>query len=93
MRNFDRDFNIMSGLIKVIFVVVILGMLVMWGFRFARMSNAKGDLYEITIATYGNTMPDVYFATQYSEKDGCVYFKDEFGFEHKACGAYQIKKW
>ncbi len=93
MKNFDRDFNIMSGIIKAMMVVVILGILFTWGYRFVRMSNAKDGMYEITVPTYGNTMPDVYFATQYSERNGCVYFKDEFGFEHKACGAYQIKKW
>jgi hypothetical protein len=93
MKNFDRDFNTMSGIIKAMMVVVILGILLTWGYRFVRMSNAKDGMYEITVPTYGNTMPDVYFATQYSERNGCVYFKDEFGFEHKACGAYQIKKW
>lgn len=93
MGNFDRDFNFMSGFIKVMMVIVIGGMLLMWGYRFVRMSDAKNGLYEITVPTYGNTTPDVYFATEYAERNGCVYFKDEFGFEHKACGAYQIKKW
>lgn len=93
MRNFNRDFNFMSGFIKVMMVIVIGGMLLMWGYRFVRMGNAKNGLYEITVPTYGNTMPDVYFATEYAERNGCVYFKDDFGFEHKACGAYQIKKW
>jgi hypothetical protein len=93
MRDFDRNFNTMSSLIKIMFLVVLLGMLTMWGIRFARMSNAKNGMYEITVPTYGNSLPDVYFATEYAERNGCVYFKDEFGFEHKACGAYQIKKW
>jgi hypothetical protein len=93
MGNFDKNFNTMSGFIKVMLVIVILIMAITWGYRISRIANAKGDLYEITIATYGNTMPDVYFATEYAERDGCVHFKDEFGFEHKACGAYQIKKW
>ena len=91
-NNFDRSFNTMSGLIKFMFIFVFVAMIGTFGYRFYRMSNGQ-TMYEITAPTYGNTAPDVYFATEYVERNGCIIFKDEFGFEHKICGAYQVRKW
>jgi hypothetical protein len=91
-NNFDRSFNTMSGLIKFMFIFIIGAMILTFGYRFYRMSNGK-PMYEITVPTYGNTMPETYFATEYVERNGCIIFKDEFGFEQKVCGAYQVKKW
>jgi len=50
-------------------------------------------MFEITVPTYGNSTPDTYYATSVREENGCVTFKDTWGFEHKVCGAYQIQKW
>jgi len=90
--NFNRSFNTMSGLIKLIFIFVIGAMIVTFGYRLYRMSNGK-VMYEITVPSYSNTQPTTYFTSEYVERDGCIYFKDEFGFEHKVCGAYQVQKW
>jgi hypothetical protein len=55
---------------------------------------SKGNpQFEITVPSYGGTMPDVYFTEHYLEREGCILFKDEFGFDHKVCGAYQVRKW
>lgn len=91
-NSFDSQFNFMSGMIKAIFVIVAIFMIGMFGYRFSRMASGKPQ-YEITAPTYGNSMPDVYFTEKYVEKNGCIIFKDEFGFEHKVCGAYQVRKW
>jgi|688.fasta_scaffold2709753_1 hypothetical protein len=90
--SFDRSFNTMGGIIKFMFIFVIGAMIVTFGYRAYRMSNGK-TMYEITVPTYGNTTPTTYFASEYVERDGCIIFKDEFGFEHKVCGAYQVQKW
>lgn len=90
--SFNSEFRSTQMMIKsffVIFAIIIAGMFI---FRFSRMASGK-SMYEITIPSYSNTSPTTYFATQYVEKDGCIIFKDEFGFEQKVCGAYQIQKW
>jgi len=92
MSNFDRQFNTMSGMIRVIFVIVAIFMIGMIGYRFSRIASGKPQ-YEITTPAYGNTTPDVYFTEHYVERNGCIEFKDEFGFEQKICGAYQVRKW
>lgn len=60
-----------------------------------RLSHAvgTGDTYNITIPSMSNTAPDEFFTKKYVEKDGCIIFKDDFGFEHKHCGAYTVTKW
>ncbi len=91
-NNFDSSFNTMSGLIKFMFILVIGIMICTFGYRAFRMSNGK-PMYEITVPSYGTSMPTTYFATEYVERNGCIIFKDEFGFEQKVCGAYQVQKW
>jgi hypothetical protein len=92
MRNFDRQFNFTSGIIKAVFVIMIIFMIGMFGFRISRMASGKPQ-YQITAPTYSNTSPDIYFTEHYIERNGCIEFKDEFGFEQKICGAYQVRKW
>jgi len=91
-NSFSRSFNFTRNLVIAVFILVGILMIGTVGYRFSRMTSGK-PMYEITVPTYGNTSPNTYFATQYVEKDGCIIFKDEFGFEQKVCGAYQIQKW
>ena len=77
---------------KVIFGIAIIAMLATFGMRFYHLSNGS-PMFEITVPTYGNSTPDTYYATSVREENGCVIFKDTWGFEHKVCGAYQIQKW
>ena len=91
-NKFNQEFSIMSGLIKIIFAIALIGTLTVFGYRFFRMSKGNPQ-FEITVPSYGGTMPDVYFTEHYLEREGCILFKDEFGFDHKVCGAYQVRKW
>lgn len=60
-----------------------------------RASHAVGNgkMYNITIPSMSNTMPYEYYATEYVESNGCITFKDAYGFEHKHCGPYTVSKW
>lgn len=74
-------------LLSVIMIIAIMGTLV---FRFSGMASG---MYEITIPSYGNQMPESYFTRDYTEKNGCIEFKDNLNIAHKFCGAYQISKY
>ena len=88
--NFDRSFNLIKYFIIGVFVLMA-GVFI---FRISyAVGHTNGKMYNITIPSMSNTAPDEYFATEYVEKNGCITFKDEFGFEHKHCGAYSVTKW
>lgn len=82
----------MNTRFRFIFIVIASVMVAMVAIRFFRMSMGKTS-FVITVPTYSRSAPETYFTSTYVEKDGCIIFKDEFNFEHKVCGAYQIEKW
>lgn len=84
--------NLMGTFIKFFIALVAIFIIGGLGYRFYRVS--KGDIkYEIIVPSYGRTQPATYFTKKYVEQNGCIIFKDEFGFEHKVCGAYEIQNW
>ena len=89
MDSFDISFK----LVRTIIILGILFMVGIWVFRIARITQSNGVIYNITIPSMSNTLPTEYFATEYVESNGCISFKDEFGFNHKHCGPYSVTKW
>ena len=87
-----RNFNTTRGMIRASFIIIAIFMIAMLGYRFSRMASGKPQ-FEITVPSYGGSLPDVFFTERYIERGGCILFKDEFGFEHKVCGTYQVRKW
>ena len=77
--------------------VFIIGVFVLivgfWIFRIAHVASSDKEMYNITIPSMSGTAPTEYFSTDYVESNGCITFKDEFGFEHKHCGAYTVTRW
>jgi hypothetical protein len=89
MDRFDRQFNFVRGII-VFFFILMAGFFV---YRLAHVASSNSKMYNITIPSMSGTAPTDYFATEYVEENGCITFKDEFGFEHKHCGPYTVSKW
>jgi hypothetical protein len=87
--DFDKTFNIMKAFIIGVFLLIIGT----WIYRIAHVANSGKEMYNITIPSMSGTAPTEYFATDYVESNGCITFKDEFGFEHKHCGAYTVTRW
>lgn len=95
-NNFDRDFNFVSGLIKVMFVIIIVGVIGTMLFRGNRMyqNSVNGKpTYEITVPTFDGRH-ETYLTNEYSyDENKCIVFKDEFGIEQHICGQHSISKW
>lgn len=82
----------MKGSAKIIIIFVIIAMVVIFISRVTMIANGGGKFVQITVPNYSG-VSEVYVASEYLEKDGCITFKDGFGTQHKVCGAYQISKW
>jgi hypothetical protein len=82
--------NTVLGIILIVFLLVITSV----GYKVYLVSGIKkgGHLYEISIP--GNKRQETSFYTEkYTEKDGCITFKDEFGRSHRICGMYNITEY
>lgn len=82
----------MRGIVKLVIVIMALIVVGIFVYHVTMIANSGGNFVQITIPNYGG-VSEVYVASEYLEKDGCITFKDSFGIQHKVCGAYQISKW
>jgi hypothetical protein len=84
------SFNSVKGFIIIVFLLIVVSV----GYKGYLISGLKkgSHLYEITIP--GNKRQQTSFYTEkYTEKDGCITFKDEFGRSHRICGMYNITEY
>lgn len=82
----------MKVIIKFTITVVVIAMVIIFISQLVMVASGGGKFVQITIPNYGG-VSEVYVASEYLEKDGCITFKDSFGVQHKACGQYRISKW
>lgn len=88
-------FKIFSGLVLSMIIFGFLLMFSVIGFRaYLVYQNMKINkkTYEISVPRYNGTT-EIFLTNSYVEKDGCVMFTDEFGFNKKICNNYNITEW
>lgn len=84
-----------KGLFKTVFVfaiIFIVGSLLFRGSLVMRNMNEGKPTYIIKVPSYNGEYTS-YMCNSYTEQNGCIQFKDEFGFEQKICQQYTIEKW
>lgn len=81
----EKFLELIGGVLFIIWVLLVLLLLtaLVWTGVIATKSR-------FWITQYDNS----YYTDEYREKDGCVYFKDNWtGNDGKLCGDYSIKEW
>lgn len=84
-----------STLFKFIFGIIIVLFLGNLLFKGVLISNnfSKGKAVYVVKTPDFNGDVITYLCDSYIERDGCIEFKDEFGFEQKICQQYSVTKW
>ena len=75
------------------FVIVLgIGSIIFRGVLVSRNFKEGIPTYEIRVPSYDGEY-NSYITTNYREVNGCVEFKDEFGFDQRICDKYTITTW
>ena len=75
-------------IVAILIMCAILGIFLIFAGVSIRM-RANGYIC-ITEPSYGKETGTSYWTKEYTEDNGCISFKDEFGIKHKICGSYHI---
>jgi len=93
--SFDTGFNTMRNIIIgffILFFVIFLGSMLFRGkLVYDNFSDGK-PVYEIKVPDYDGGY-NSYITSEYTERNGCIKFIDEFGFEQEVCDKYTVSKW
>jgi hypothetical protein len=95
MGRFNSSFDSHFNFVKVFFVIIGLVVVGSLSFRgclvYNNMSEGK-PTYIVKVPDYDGGY-NSYMTNSYTEKKGCIIFKDEFGFEQHICDKYTVEKW
>ena len=73
-------------------IALMIGSVIFRGVLVSRNFKEGVPTYEIRVPSYDGGY-NSYITTNYREVNGCIEFKDEFGFDQRICDNYTVTNW